>query len=58
MMKEQRWTVRGKVKWVGIRRLLWEEEKTASLSDRQCDELTHGAAAACVVRGTDVAAGR
>jgi hypothetical protein len=32
--------------------------ETASPTDRQRDEVTHGAAAACVVRGADVAAGR
>jgi hypothetical protein len=32
--------------------------ETASPTDRQRDGVTHGAAAACVARGVDVAAGR
>jgi hypothetical protein len=47
-----------RAEWVGVRRLSWEEERTTSLLDRQRDEVTHGAAAACVARGADVAAGR
>jgi hypothetical protein len=31
---------------------------TTSSTDRQCDEVTHGAAATCIMRGADVAAGR
>jgi hypothetical protein len=57
-MKEQRWMVRGRAEWVGVRRLSQEEERTGSLSDRQRDEMTHGVAAACVARGADVATGR
>jgi hypothetical protein len=53
---EQRRTRRGRAEWAGPRRLLWEEERTTSLSDRQHEEMTHGAAATCVVRGADVAA--
>jgi hypothetical protein len=55
---EQRRIVRGRAEWVGVRLLLREEERTASLSDRQRNEMTHGAAAACVARGANVAAGR
>jgi hypothetical protein len=29
-----RWIVRGRAEWVGVRWLLWEEERTTSLSDR------------------------
>jgi hypothetical protein len=47
-----------RVEWVGVRRLSREEERMTSLSDRQRDEVTYGAAAACVARGVDVAAGR
>jgi hypothetical protein len=32
--------------------------ETTSPTDRQRDEVTHGAAVACVARGADVAAGR
>jgi hypothetical protein len=55
-MKEQRQTAIGRVEWAGARWLPREEERTTSLSDRQHEEMTHGAAATCVVRGADVAA--
>jgi hypothetical protein len=37
---------------------LRDEERMTSLSDRQREEMTHGAAAACVARRADVAASR
>jgi hypothetical protein len=58
VMKEQRRTMRGKAEWMGIRWLLREEERTASLSDRQREEMTHGVVAACVAHGVDMAAGQ
>jgi hypothetical protein len=57
-MKEQRQTAIGRVEWAGARWLSREEERMTSLSDRQHEEMTHGAAAACVVHGADVVAGR
>jgi hypothetical protein len=56
-MKEQRQMPRGRAEWAGARRLLREEERTTSLSDRQRKEMTRGAAAESVARGADVAAG-
>jgi hypothetical protein len=35
-----------------------ERREWASLSNRQREQMTHGAAVACVTRGEDVAAGR
>jgi hypothetical protein len=53
-MKEQRWTVRAERSgWAVAGR-----GENASLSHRQRDKVTHGAAAVCVARGADVAAGR
>jgi hypothetical protein len=57
VMKEQRQMPRGRAEWAGARRLLREEERTTSLSDRQRKEMTRGAAAESVARGADVAAG-
>jgi hypothetical protein len=37
---------------------LRDEERMTSLSDRQREEMTHGAAVACVARRADVAASR
>jgi hypothetical protein len=47
-----------RAEWAGIRRLSREEERTASLSYRQRDEMIYGAVAACVTHGADVVAGR
>jgi hypothetical protein len=56
-MREQRQTVRAE--WSGWRSAaVAGRGETASPTDRQRDEVTHGAVAACVARGADVAAGR
>jgi hypothetical protein len=55
---EQRRMVRGSAEWAVVRRVLRKEERMTSLSDRQRDEMTHGATTAFIARGVDVAAGR
>jgi hypothetical protein len=57
-MKEQRRMVRGRAEWVVVQRVLRKAERMTSLSDRQRDEMTHGATTAFIARGVDVAAGR
>jgi hypothetical protein len=46
------------VEWAGVRWPLREGERTASLLDRQRNEMMHAAAAACIAHGLDVAASR
>jgi hypothetical protein len=47
-----------RMEWVGVRWPSREEERTTSLSDRQRNEVTHGAAAACIAYGGHAVAGR
>jgi hypothetical protein len=49
---------KSRAEWAGVWRLSREEERTTSLLDRRRDEKMHGAAAACVTRGGDMAAGQ
>jgi hypothetical protein len=56
-MREQGWIARVERSWRHSAAITGRGE-TASPTDRQCDGVMHGAAAACVARGADVVAGR
>jgi hypothetical protein len=57
-MREQRRTTRAERSGRAFGAAVAGRGEAASSTDRQRDEVTHGAAATCITRGADVAAGR